>query len=83
VKGCLAGTTPIIAATDYVCAYPQMIAAYIVAPFVALGTDGFGRMIHARRCGAFLRSIVATLQSRLYKSSRRFRRSAWIPLHRP
>ena len=43
VNACLAGSTPIIAATDYVCTYPQMIAPYLEAPFVALGTDGFGR----------------------------------------
>ncbi len=29
--------------TDYVAAYPQLIAAYVKAPFIALGTDGFGR----------------------------------------
>jgi pyruvate dehydrogenase E1 component len=40
---CLPGDTPIIAATDYVCAYPQSIAPYLAAPFIALGTDGFGR----------------------------------------
>ncbi|MEO7760341.1 MAG: pyruvate dehydrogenase (acetyl-transferring), homodimeric type, partial [Casimicrobiaceae bacterium] len=34
---------PIVAATDYVRAYPQLIAAYVRARFVALGTDGFGR----------------------------------------
>jgi pyruvate dehydrogenase E1 component len=39
----LSGRSPIIAATDYVRAYPQMIAAYVDAPFTALGTDGFGR----------------------------------------
>jgi pyruvate dehydrogenase E1 component len=38
-----AGSTPIIAATDYVAALPQMIAPYIDARLVALGTDGFGR----------------------------------------
>jgi pyruvate dehydrogenase E1 component len=43
VEACLAGDRPIIAATDYVCAYPQLIAAYVPARFVALGTDGFGR----------------------------------------
>jgi pyruvate dehydrogenase E1 component len=43
VSRCLPGTSPIIAATDYVRAYPQLIAAYVVAPFTALGTDGFGR----------------------------------------
>jgi len=39
----LSGDAPIIAATDYVRAYPQMIASYVSARFVALGTDGFGR----------------------------------------
>ena len=39
----LSGDAPIIAATDYVCAYPQLIAPYVAARFVALGTDGFGR----------------------------------------
>jgi pyruvate dehydrogenase E1 component len=39
----ISGRSPIIAATDYVRAYPQMIAEYVDAPFTALGTDGFGR----------------------------------------
>jgi len=39
----LPGKTPIVAATDYVRAYPQLIAPYVEARFVALGTDGFGR----------------------------------------
>jgi pyruvate dehydrogenase E1 component len=39
---CLTGN-PIVVATDYVCAYPQLIAAYVPARFLALGTDGFGR----------------------------------------
>jgi len=43
VAQCLEGNTPIVAATDYVCAYPQSIAAYLDAPYIALGTDGFGR----------------------------------------
>jgi pyruvate dehydrogenase E1 component len=34
---------PVVAATDYVRAYPELIAAHVGAPFVALGTDGFGR----------------------------------------
>ena len=38
-----AGRRAVVAATDYVRAYPQLIAAYVEAPFVALGTDGFGR----------------------------------------
>ncbi|MGH8595982.1 MAG: transketolase-like TK C-terminal-containing protein, partial [Gammaproteobacteria bacterium] len=40
---CLAGEAPIVAATDYVAAYPQLIAPYLAAPLHALGTDGFGR----------------------------------------
>jgi pyruvate dehydrogenase E1 component len=40
---CLSGDAPVIAATDYVRAWPQLIAEYVDAPFVTLGTDGFGR----------------------------------------
>ena len=43
VERMLAGAAPVIAATDYVRAYPQLIAPYVTARFVALGTDGFGR----------------------------------------
>jgi pyruvate dehydrogenase E1 component len=43
VESLLTGDMPIIAATDYVRAYPQLIAPYVQAPFVTLGTDGFGR----------------------------------------
>jgi len=39
----LAGDAPVVAATDYVRAWPQLIAEYIDARFVTLGTDGFGR----------------------------------------
>ena len=40
----LAGSeAPVIAATDYVRAYPQLISPYVQARFVSLGTDGFGR----------------------------------------
>jgi pyruvate dehydrogenase E1 component len=39
----LAGPVPIVAATDYVRAYPGLIAPYVGARFVTLGTDGFGR----------------------------------------
>ena len=39
----MAGADPIIAATDYVRAYPELIAAHVDAQFIALGTDGFGR----------------------------------------
>ena len=39
----LPGDVPIVAATDYVRAWPQSIAEYVAAPFTTLGTDGFGR----------------------------------------
>ena len=39
----LAGSAPVVAATDYVRAYPQLVAPYLPARFVVLGTDGFGR----------------------------------------
>lgn len=40
---CLADPLPVIAATDYVAAYPGLISSFIRQPFVSLGTDGFGR----------------------------------------
>jgi len=43
IENCLSGNAPIIAATDYVRAYPQLIAPYVDGRFLALGTDGFGR----------------------------------------
>ena len=43
VVRCLAGTAPVVAATDYVRAYAQLIAPYVSARYIALGTDGFGR----------------------------------------
>ncbi len=43
VENCLSGSAPVVAASDYVRACPQLIAPYIRGRFVALGTDGFGR----------------------------------------
>lgn len=43
VSQMLEGDRPVIAASDYVRAVPSMIAPYVRARFVALGTDGFGR----------------------------------------
>ncbi|MNT48113.1 Pyruvate dehydrogenase E1 component [compost metagenome] len=34
---------PVIAATDYVRAVPELIRAYVPGRYVTLGTDGFGR----------------------------------------
>jgi pyruvate dehydrogenase E1 component len=62
----LAGSAPVVAATDYVRAYPQLIVSYISAPFVALGTDGFGRSDTRARLRSFFgvdrnHIVVATL----------------------
>ena len=43
VARCLAGDAPVVAASDYVRAWPQSIAGSFDAPFTVLGTDGFGR----------------------------------------
>jgi len=43
VQSCLKGHAPVVAATDYVRAVPQLISSYVEAPFTVLGTDGFGR----------------------------------------
>lgn len=43
VRSCLAGTAPVVAATDYVRSCAQVIAEYLDAPYLTLGTDGFGR----------------------------------------
>lgn len=43
VRALLAGEAPVIAASDYVRAYVAPLALHLDAPFVALGTDGFGR----------------------------------------
>ncbi len=43
VETLLAGEAPVVVATDYVRALPQLISPYVKASFVALGTDGFGR----------------------------------------
>ncbi|QJD28709.1 pyruvate dehydrogenase (acetyl-transferring), homodimeric type [Methylococcus geothermalis] len=44
VERCLAASTgPIIAATDYVKAYPDLIREFVPRSYTVLGTDGFGR----------------------------------------
>ena len=43
LQRCLGGPDPIVAASDYVRAWPQLVASHLRAPFTALGTDGFGR----------------------------------------
>jgi pyruvate dehydrogenase E1 component len=34
---------PVVAVSDYVRAVPELISTFVPAPFVALGTDGYGR----------------------------------------
>jgi pyruvate dehydrogenase E1 component len=43
LQDCLSPDVPIIAATDYVRAYAELIAAHVGRRYLALGTDGFGR----------------------------------------
>jgi pyruvate dehydrogenase E1 component len=43
LEASLGGDRPIVAASDYVRAYAQLIAPYLSARYTALGTDGFGR----------------------------------------
>jgi pyruvate dehydrogenase E1 component len=43
VERCLPGAAPIIAATDYARALPELIASHVSSRYLALGTDGFGR----------------------------------------
>lgn len=44
VTACLdQGDVPVIAATDYVRAYSDLIRPFVNAPYITLGTDGFGR----------------------------------------
>ncbi len=43
VARCLAGDDPVIAASDWVRAWPEMISGAIPARYLVLGTDGFGR----------------------------------------
>ena len=44
VETCLDGTDgPVIAASDYVRAVPDLIRGFVKSPYTVLGTDGFGR----------------------------------------
>jgi len=44
VRQCLDPTEgPIVAATDYMKAVPDMVTRWIDRPYTVLGTDGFGR----------------------------------------
>ncbi len=43
LRTCLGGPVPVIAASDYVRAWPQRIGGHLDAQLTVLGTDGFGR----------------------------------------
>ena len=44
VEECLPSSdTPVIAATDYMRAYPEQIRGFVKGPYYTLGTDGYGR----------------------------------------
>jgi pyruvate dehydrogenase E1 component len=44
VQQCLQGSsTPVIAATDYMRSYADQVRQWVPAPYLTLGTDGFGR----------------------------------------
>ncbi|MBV9700132.1 MAG: pyruvate dehydrogenase (acetyl-transferring), homodimeric type [Candidatus Eremiobacteraeota bacterium] len=54
VEECLADRAgPGVAATDYVRAFAEAIHPYVRRPYIALGTDGFGRSDFRRRLRAF------------------------------
>ncbi|MEM8957114.1 MAG: alpha-ketoglutarate dehydrogenase [Pseudomonadota bacterium] len=53
VETALGGSDPVVAATDYVRALPQLIAPHIRARYVVLGTDGFGRSANRKALRRF------------------------------
>ena len=55
ITGLLAGSGPVIAASDYVRAVPESVRAYVPAGrrYVTLGTDGFGRSDARKELRAF------------------------------
>jgi pyruvate dehydrogenase E1 component len=62
VDACLSGALPVILATDYVRAVPQLVAEYIDAPLTTLGTDGFGRSGTRREVRAFFEVDAAHIE---------------------
>ncbi|PZA10449.1 pyruvate dehydrogenase (acetyl-transferring), homodimeric type [Rhodopseudomonas palustris] len=72
VAKCLGGSIPIVAVSDYVRAYPQLIGSYIEAPYTVLGTDGFGRSDTRAALRSFFevdrKQIVVAALSALAKS---------------
>jgi pyruvate dehydrogenase E1 component len=61
VARCFGGAAPVVAATDYVRAWPQLVASLVPARFVALGTDGFGRRDTRARLRRFFEVDAASI----------------------
>ena len=63
---------PVVAVTDYVRAVPELISAFVPRPFVALGTDGYGRSDTREALRAFFEtdapSIVVAVLYQLAKT---------------
>ena len=65
VEECLPSSeTPVIAATDYMRAYPEQIRSFIKAPYYTLGTDGYGRSDSRQKLREFF-EVDATNIARL------------------
>lgn len=68
IQSLLADNHPTIAATDYVRAYPGLIAPYLKCRYVVLGTDGFGHSDMRTSLRRFFEVdsnsiVIATLQA--------------------
>jgi pyruvate dehydrogenase E1 component len=65
---------PVIAASDWMAAIPQGVAPWVPAPFVALGTDGFGRSDTRESLRAYFEidaaSVAAAAMSALARDGR-------------
>jgi pyruvate dehydrogenase E1 component len=63
---------PIVAASDWMKTIPQLVAPWVSAPFVALGTDGYGRSDTRESLRAFFEvdapSIAAAAMTALASS---------------
>jgi pyruvate dehydrogenase E1 component len=74
VERLLSGDAPVVAATDYVRAWPQLIAEYVDARYVTLGTDGFGRSDTRRRLREFFEVDAASIVQAALQAMRMPRR---------
>jgi pyruvate dehydrogenase E1 component len=75
---CLSGRAPVVAVSDYVRAYPGLIASYLMAPMIILGTDGFGRSDTRSRLRQFFEVdrfhiVVAALSALAKEDAKRHR----------